>query len=491
MTLIKKNKRKEQTEASLIKKELESLEGYVNELFTFLPLPFCIANSSGVIIYINKTFEDLTGYSFGDLIKKDIGVLFLDKEEINTLKKEVLKKKIIREREIIILSRKKEKIVVNFYFQLREDKYGNPMGYFLVFSDIRKLKKFQEKLEEIVEERTQRLKNIITNLIDGLLVFDEKNILTLINPQAEKYLNLKSEKIVKKSISDLSIIPFFKSLLNFLGKKILKEELKIKDLVLEITTIPIKKKERRETVVIIHDITREKTVERLKTEFVSIAAHQLRTPLSAVKWSLSLLKEGKIEEAQKKEYLEKTYRTNERMIALINDLLNITRIEEGRYLYPSEIKDIVSIVKSIIKPFQEEAKKKNIKFKFSFSPKRIPKIKTEEEKIILAIQNLIDNAICYTKSGGEVNVSINYDKDRREIIFMVKDTGVGIPKTQLKRVFTRFFRGENVIRVETEGTGLGLFIAKNIIESHGGKIWFESKENKGSTFYFSLPAAEE
>jgi len=113
-------------------------------------------------------------------------------------------------------------------------------------------------------------------------------------------------------------------------------------------------------------------------------------------------------------------------------------------------------------------------------------VKVDIEKITLVIKNLIENAIHYTPSGGEITVRV--ERQDKEVLFSVQDTGVGIPKDQQKRVFTRFFRGANVIKMETEGTGLGLFISKNIVEAHGGKIWFKSKENKGSTFFFTLPA---
>ena len=119
----------------------------------------------------------------------------------------------------------------------------------------------------------------------------------------------------------------------------------------------------------------------------------------------------------------------------------------------------------------------------------MPKAMADVDKIRIAVQNLVDNAINYTSSGGRVTVSLNYG--RNELGVVVKDTGVGIPEDQKKRIFSKFFRGSNVIKVETDGSGLGLFITKNIIEAHGGKIWFESEEGKGTTFSFSLPVKEE
>jgi len=245
------------------------------------------------------------------------------------------------------------------------------------------------------------------------------------------------------------------------------------------------------TLIILHDITREKTIERMKTEFVSLAAHQLRTPLSAIKWTLRMLLDGdlgKITEEQK-DFIEKTYKSNERMITLINDLLDVTRIEEGRYLYKPVLADVEPIVQFVTNSYQEEIKKKKIRFEFKKPEEGLPKIKLDVEKIRLAIDNLIENAIRYTPAYGKVMVSLEHKKGGIE--FSVKDTGVGIPKDQQGRIFTKFFRAANVMRMATEGTGLGLFITKNIIEAHGGKIWFESEEGKGTTFYFAIPVKEE
>jgi signal transduction histidine kinase len=224
----------------------------------------------------------------------------------------------------------------------------------------------------------------------------------------------------------------------------------------------------------------------MKTEFVSISAHQLRTPLSAIKWTLKMFLDGDLGELTKeqREFLEKTYQSNERMISLINDLLNVTRIEEGRYLYRVVLTDIVKICQSITDSYKEEIKKRNLKMVFH-KPKKLPMVKVDVEKISLAIQNLIENSIRYTPAGGEIEIFLKEKKN--EIEFSIKDTGIGIPKDQQHRVFTKFFRAPNATKMATEGSGLGLFITKNVVEAHGGKIWFESEEGKGTTFYFTLP----
>jgi signal transduction histidine kinase len=247
---------------------------------------------------------------------------------------------------------------------------------------------------------------------------------------------------------------------------------------------------KAETLVILHDITREKIVERMKTEFVSLAAHQLRTPLSAIKWTLRMLLDGDLGKITKeqREFIDKSYISNERMISLINDLLDVTRIEEGRYLYKPVLADLGKIAQFVVKSYKEEIAKKKLKFSFKKPSGHIPKVLVDEEKIGVAIENLINNSIRYTPSGGEVSISLQSDK--KEIHLSVKDSGVGVPGDQRERIFTKFFRAPNVIRMETEGSGLGLFITKNIVEAHGGKIWFESELGKGSTFHFTLPVKE-
>ncbi len=367
-------------------------------------------------------------------------------------------------------------------------------------ADRRALMNILEDVDEArrqAEEERNRTLAIIANFTDGLLFFDKNYSLVLFNPQAERFFNVVYKDVVGRSIEELLEFPSLKPLIEILGpkyiKKISRKELALREgLILEVSTISvIRGKEKIGTLVILHDVTREKRIERMKTEFVSIAAHQLRTPLSAIKWTLKMFLTGDLGKITKEQadFLEKAYQSNERMIGLINDLLNVTRIEEGRYLYKPIFVDFEDLVQSVIKPFKEEIKRKKIKFEFKKPSKKPPKVKVDKEKIALVIQNLIDNAIKYTLTGGKITVRLKYTKKQLE--FSVQDTGIGISKDQQSRIFTKFFRGAKAIRMETEGSGLGLFIAKNIIEAHGGKIWFESEEGKGSTFSFSLPFKRE
>lgn len=354
-----------------------------------------------------------------------------------------------------------------------------------------------EDLRRRAQEEKEKTLAIITNFVDGLMFFNANDKLEILNAQTEIYFSLDKKKvqaILGKGITEWEGIKELDLLIKMLGpsiKKVFREELVLgENMIIEVTSVSVGTAANKiGTLVILHDISREKIVERMKTEFVSIAAHQLRTPISAIKWTLRMLLDGDFGpiNREQKEFLEKTYQSNERMIHLINDLLDVTRIEEGRYLYNITTVQLENIISNITANYIDIAKQKRLTLNYQKPDKPLPMVLVDVEKISLVVSNLIENAIKYTPSGGTITVSI-FEKDGK-IEVSVKDTGVGIVKSQQERIFTKYFRGSNVLRLETEGTGLGLFIAKNIVESHGGKIWFESEENKGTTFFFSLPPA--
>ena len=234
-------------------------------------------------------------------------------------------------------------------------------------------------------------------------------------------------------------------------------------------------------------IARLQVVQDMKTEFVSMAAHQLRTPLSGIKWSTGMLLDGDAGavSTEQKELLEKSFQSTERMILLINDLLNVTKIEEGRYLYAPSFQQVGEIVKSMVEVYQDKAKQQKIGLELKVPEQEIPWVFVDEEKLRLVLQNLIENAFHYTKEGGKVTVKIT--RDTKEIKVAVVDTGIGIPKKQQARVFEKFFRATNARAKRTDGSGLGLYLAHNIITAHGGRIWFRSKEGEGTTVTFALP----
>lgn len=345
-----------------------------------------------------------------------------------------------------------------------------------------------------LEEKIKNL-SLIDYLTDGILFFDEKNRLSLINSQGEKFLGVDEKDILGRPILKLTAFPALQPLVSILGgdiREISKKDLQLKEnLILEITTIPMMLEGARiGTIVVLRDVTREKLVESMKSEFVTVAAHQLRTPTSGIKWSLKMLMDedlGAVSKKQK-EVIEMAYETNEKVIHLINDLLNVARIEEGKFLNKIVLASLEGLIQALINEREEETKRRKLRLNFSKSS-GLPPVMIDSDKMKIAVGNLLDNAIRYTLPGGNVSVSI-IKKNEEELEVQVKDTGLGIPQNQQNKAFTKFFRGDNIMKVETEGTGLGLFISKNIIEAHGGKLWFDSKEGKGTTFYFTVPIKE-
>jgi signal transduction histidine kinase len=162
----------------------------------------------------------------------------------------------------------------------------------------------------------------------------------------------------------------------------------------------------------------------------------------------------------------------------------VSRIEEGRYLYKTAMADIRELIKMSIEANKDQAKAKKVKIEFT-PPDKFPMTMMDSEKIKLVIQNFIDNAIQYSEQKEKIIISLT--NDDKNIQLVVKDFGIGVPKDQQPKIFTKFFRGDNATKINTHGSGLGLFLSKNIIEAHGGKIWLESEENIGTSLYFSLP----
>ena len=332
---------------------------------------------------------------------------------------------------------------------------------------------------------------IIDYLIDGILVFDEKNKLFLINLQGEEFLNVEKDKILGKTIFELDRLIDLGSLVSFSETKINEKEIKIKEnLIVKARAIPmLSNGERKGILFILRDITKEKLTEKAKSEFIRLSTHQLWTPASAIKWSLQMLLNGDIGSLneEQRSLIKKTYDANNREIKLIEDLLNVAKIEMGMYPSDMSLSNIEEIIKSIIDECKEEANKKNILIKFEKSENQFPMVMVDVEKIKLAIKNILDNSIRYSSKGGAVEILLSKNK---EIEIQISDNGMGIPKNEQNKVFNKFFRGSNILQIDTEGTGLGLYMSKSIIEAHNGKIWFNSEEGKGTTFFISIPIKE-
>ncbi|MFZ2188880.1 MAG: HAMP domain-containing sensor histidine kinase [Candidatus Moraniibacteriota bacterium] len=228
---------------------------------------------------------------------------------------------------------------------------------------------------------------------------------------------------------------------------------------------------------------------RMKSEFVSVASHQLRTPLSAIRWETELLLSKFRKESvstKQRQSIENINTLSGKMTKLVNDLLDVARIDQGRLIIKKVPVDIVKIIEEAVSGTNAIIRIKNIEVVFR-DKKRVPLVFGDPEKLRMVVENLLNNSIKYTTNHGKIEIKLLKKGDF--VIFSVKDNGVGIPLEQHGRVFDKFFRSDNVVKYQTEGTGLGLYIAKNIIEQLNGKIWFDSVENLGSIFSFSVPVS--
>ncbi len=241
-----------------------------------------------------------------------------------------------------------------------------------------------------------------------------------------------------------------------------------------------------------------KREEKIKTEFVSLASHQLRTPLSAIAWYAEELlagDAGKLTPRQR-HYLSDIYESNRRMIALVDALLSTSRLELGTFpIKPGKV-CLPEITKKVLVELKSLTRKKNLVFR-EIGAANIPAISADENLIEIILQNLLSNAVKYSQPGGQVEIEYRLVKKgeliggrkivRPSLLVRVRDQGLGIPKTQQHEIFTKLFRADNARELAIEGVGLGLYLAKSIINQSHGQIWFESEVGKGTTFYFTLP----
>lgn len=239
-------------------------------------------------------------------------------------------------------------------------------------------------------------------------------------------------------------------------------------------------------VIITRSFERLAEANRMKSEFISVVSHQLRSPLSNLRWVIELLTSGRVNGVSEKhlEYFKILKENSARMRELVSDLLIVSRIETANLSLKKKEISLEDLVRKIIEELESFAKASNVKVEFR-TQENLPKVLADPSQIRLVIENLLDNAIRYIKEKGKAEIKLEkIDKDCR---FEIKDTGVGIPKEDQKYIFQKFFRSENVMRYQTQGSGLGLYITKSIVKRSGGKIGFKSQEGIGSTFWFTLP----
>jgi len=356
-----------------------------------------------------------------------------------------------------------------------------------------------------INESKIMLDTIINGVDDGVFVVDKDFKITLFNKKAVDISGFSSDEVLnhlyyevlnfvfeedEKNTNDFIKKTFMEGIVEETSQNTIlfkKDKIKIN---ISYGATPVKDESGSITgcIVAFRDITKEREIDKEKTEFISIASHNLKTPLSIIKWISEFLLDKKIQKSdvEKEEYINNIYITNKGMIRLVDNLLNIFHIETGNGFTIKKINvNIIELIDKSVEDNIQFAKSKNINLVKSESINGEFIINIDEGKIKQVFNNLIDNAINYSPDGSTVNIDLI--KKEKEIDFVVSDSGIGILKEQQGRVYEKFFRGDNAIEKETSGTGLGLYISKKIIEGHSGSIRFESESGVGTKFYVSLP----
>ena len=358
------------------------------------------------------------------------------------------------------------------------------------------------KNRAIAEEKA-KTDAMLENIGDGIIGINDTGEIIFVNGQTTKMLGFDESELIGKPffhtvialddkgnpapIERRPIHHAFKNNVNVTSRELSYKAKSGKAIAVSITASPVMLQGMLiGGVIVFRDITKEKEVDRMKTEFISLASHQLRTPLSAMKWFSEMLIDGDTGELnpEQKEIVNNIYQSNERMIQLVNALLNISRIESGRIIIDPVPTNLKELIDSVVLELQPKIMEKKHHLGVSVH-EGLPTINIDPKLIRHVYMNLLTNAVKYTPAEGEIVVMISRSGD--EIISQISDNGYGIPELQKEHVFQKFFRADNIVKVETDGTGLGLYLIKSIVHSSGGRIWFESEEGKGSTFWFSLP----
>lgn len=362
-----------------------------------------------------------------------------------------------------------------------------------------------EKEKEQVSAERNKLAVVISGVADGVIATDLKTNIVTFNEVAEQLTGYKEEEVLDKPIDQ--IIKLFddqQELISsvfcptrtdgFEGVVFSQQNLKLlgknnKEAFVNLLSSQIKEgpSVNLGCILTLHDITKEKQLEKMKLDFVSMAAHELRTPLTALQGYLSVFTKEANDKLnpEQQEFLQRINNSTQELMQLAENLLDVSNVEHHNLTINPKPTNWINLVKNTVQEFMSRAQQKTISLIFKEPVDNLPPIFIDPMRMREVISNLLSNAITYTPNGGQITVTT--DLQNNTIVTSINDTGVGISKEDLPKLFHKFFRVVGKFTRDTKGTGLGLYIAKMIIDAHKGNIWAESEVGKGSTFSFSIP----
>lgn len=352
-----------------------------------------------------------------------------------------------------------------------------------------------EESQELTESERRRLDSVLGYMTDGVLATDRRGRITIVNEMATDFLDLENDQIVGKSILDILDLRgsvTLRDLLENQDPEVLDLSTDEQDLILHASFALIQRESGfiSGLVCVLHDVTEQQKIDQDRKRFVSNVSHELRTPLTSMKSYIEALVDGAWKDPNvAPNFLKVTQEETDRMMRMINDLLNLSRMDLGTARLDKEYVNLNELFNHILDRFDMilkngEKSEKNYTIKRDFARRDIW-VEVDTDKIQQVLDNIMNNAIKYSPDGGVITCRLV--ETHNHVIMSITDQGLGIPKEAISHVFDRFYRVDKARSRAQGGTGLGLAISKEVVQMHGGRIWVESREGEGSTFYISLP----
>ncbi len=463
-----------------------------------------VINQDGIIKYANPRIQRIIGYKAIEVIGTKLSDYMADKSAlpiIDRYKIRMTGKSAPSIYETLLKHKIGERI--NVELNAGTIEYEGKGADLIIIRDITQRK----QVEDIFHQREQEFRILVERSPDIISRFDRELRYVYINPAVEKELGLSARSFFWKGIGEVGLseenVGIWKESLESVFNSGKEKTIYMEQSALygrkyyNIRLIPElnKKGEVRTVLAVSRDITPAKEIDKIKSEFISVSSHQLRTPLSVIRWCSIMLLEGGVGEMNEEQnkYVSRIYESSKKIIKMVNAFFNVTTLDLGILSISPQRMDFLKSVESILEEASEEMKDKGVTIDKKY-PANMPEIKADKKLISVILRGLMSNAIKYNDPGGKIWIEVGI-KDQA-LHFKIADNGYGIPGEDQNKIFSKFFRASNIKNKEIYGAGLDLYIIKSIINNCDGEIWFESPnpqiedEKKGSVFYFTIPLAE-
>jgi len=490
------------SERKEMEESLRASKETFKKLYDKAPIPYHTLSPVGIITNVNEkwcktlkyTKEDVKGKSIFDFIVKR------EREDAkSSYEKKILEKKSYaggHERTYVTKNNEERIFIIHDYFLY--DNNDNVISVHTTMEDITQ----RRQLWDNIVKSEEKYRVLAETSADGVLTTDVLGRLTYVNPSLEKILGRRKSKILatpfKNYLSESTVYLFQHAFIEVRknGKKMENISLDILhnegyEIPIEANISPLKKDGKFIGVeCTIRDVSERKRIERelkrsekLRTEFMNIAAHELKSPITPIKGYLELIESEKNSSEKVKNWARIGMRNADRLMRLVNDILDVSRLDTNTMRFNMEKLDVKEILNNAIEDVKPIIENKGLKFNNEI-PECLPKIFCDSYRLSQVLKNLLGNAIKFTDYG---SISMKVKEKDGHLIICVEDTGIGISNDETKKIFTKFYQAYTGEDRKNEGTGLGLFICKEIVKKHNGEIWAESKVGKGSKFIIELP----